>query len=158
FGSAVAVSGNTIIVGALNNAVGANTRQGSVYVFTRSGTTWALQQKLNASDGLTSDQFGGAVALVGDTAVIGAKQNNFGATGNGAAWVFTRSGTTWTQQQKLTASDGSSLDAFGNSVTINSNEDTIAIGAPNDDEATAGDRGSVYVFVRSGSSWSQQQR
>ncbi len=69
-----------------------------------------------------------------------------------------RSGTTWSQQQKLIASDGSSLDAFGNSVAISHNADTIAVGAFDDDEAAVTNRGSVYVFVRSGTTWSQQQR
>ena len=95
--------------------MGANSRQGAAYVFVRSGSTWTQQQKLTASDGLTSDQLGGAVALVGNTAVVGARENNFGASRNGKVYVFLRSGTTWSQQQKLTASDGSSLDAFGGS-------------------------------------------
>jgi hypothetical protein len=111
-----------------------------------------------ASDGLVSDQLGGAVALAGDTAVAGAREDNFGANRNGKAYVFVRNGTTWTQQQKLTASDGSTLDAFGNSVAISHHTDTIAVGAVNDDEVTPNDRGSVYVFVRNGTTWSQQQR
>lgn len=158
FGAAVAISGDTIVVGALNHAVGANSRQGAAYVFVRNGSTWTQQQKLTANDGLTSDQLGGSVALVGNTAVVGARENNFGANRNGKVYVFLRSGTTWSQQQKLTASDGSSLDAFGGSVAISNNTDTIAVGAPDVNEAALGDRGSVYVFVRSGTTWSQQQR
>ena len=158
FGTSVAVSGDTILVGAPNHAVGPNSRQGAVYVFVRNGNTWTQQQELNANDGLVSDQLGGAVALVGDTAVAGAREDNFGASRNGKVYVFQRAGTTWTQQQKLTASDGSTLDAFGNSVAINHNTDTIAVGAFNDDELANADRGSVYVFVRNGSTWSQQAR
>ncbi|MDQ3665657.1 MAG: hypothetical protein M3410_03485 [Acidobacteriota bacterium] len=158
FGTSVAVSGETIVVGSPNHAVGANTRQGAAYVFVRSGSTWTFQQKLTASDGLISDQLGGSVALVGNTAVVGARENNFGANRNGKVYVFLRTGTTWSQQQKLTASDGSSLDAFGNSVAISHNADTIAVGAFDDDEPPVGDRGSVYVFVRDGTTWSQQQR
>jgi hypothetical protein len=158
FGTAVAVSGDTILIGALNHAVGANSRQGAAYVFVRSGSTWTQQQKLTASDGLTSDQLGGAVALVGNTAVVGARENNFGANRNGKVYVFLRSGTTWSEQQKLTASDGSALDAFGGSVAISHNVDTIAVGAPDDNEGPVGDRGSVYVFVLSGTTWAQQQR
>ena len=158
FGTSVAISGDTILVGAPNHTVGANTRQGAVYVFVRNGSTWTQQQELNANDGLVSDQLGGAVALAGDTAVAGAREDNFGANRNGKAYVFVRNGTTWSQQQKLTASDGSALDAFGNSLAINHNTDTIAVGALNDDEVTPNDRGSVYVFVRNGTTWSQQQR
>ena len=158
FGTSVAVSGDTILVGAPNHTVGPNSRQGAVYVFVRNGATWTQQQELTASDGLVSDQLGGAVALAGDTAVAGAREDNFGANRNGKAYVFVRNGTTWTQQQKLTASDGSTLDAFGNSVAINHHSDTIAVGAVNDDEVTPNDRGSVYVFVRNGTTWSQQQR
>ena len=158
FGTSVAISGDTILVGAPNHTVGPNSRQGAVYVFVRNGATWTQQQELTASDGLVSDQLGGAVALAGDTAVAGAREDNFGASRNGKAYVFVRNGTTWTQQQKLTASDGSTLDAFGNSVAISHHTDTIAVGAVNDDEVTPNDRGSVYVFVRNGTTWSQQQR
>lgn len=158
FGTSVAVSGGTILVGAPNHTVGSNSRQGAVYVFVRDGSGWTQKQELTASDGLVSDQLGGAVALAGDTAVAGAREDNFGANRNGKAYVFTRNGTTWSQQQKLIASDGSALDGFGNSVAINYNTDTIAIGAVNDDEATLNDRGSVYVFARNGTTWSQQQR
>jgi len=158
FGTSVAVSGETIVVGAPNHAVGANTRQGAAYVFVRSGSTWTFQQKLTANDGLTSDQLGGAVTLTGNTAVIGAREDNFGANRNGKAYVFLRSGTTWSQQQKLTASDGSALDAFGSAVAISHNTNTIAVGAFEDDEAGVSGRGSVYVFERSGATWNQQQR
>ncbi|PYS68134.1 MAG: hypothetical protein DMF69_21055 [Acidobacteria bacterium] len=158
FGTAVTISGNTIIVGAINHAVGGNSRQGAAYVFVRSGSNWTEQQKLTAGDGLMSDQLGGAVDLVGNTAVVGARENNFGANRNGKVYVFLRSGTTWTQQQKLTAASGSPLDAFGNSVAISPSADTIAVGALNDEENQISDRGSAYVFVLNGSTWSEQQR
>jgi hypothetical protein len=158
FGTSVSVSGETIVVGSPNHAVGANTRQGAAYVFVRSGSTWTLQQKLTANDGLTSDLLGSAVALTGNTAVIGAREDNFGANRNGKAYVFLRSGTVWSQQQKLTASDGSALDGFGNAVAISHNTNTIAVAAMQDDEAGVSGRGSVYVFERSGATWTQQQR
>lgn len=158
FGTAVTISGNTIIVGAVNHAVGGNSRQGAAYVFVRNGSNWTEQRKLTASDGLTSDQLGGAVDLVGNTAVIGARENNFGANRNGKVYVFLRSGTTWTQQQKLTAAGGSQLDAFGNSVALSPSGDTIVVGAFNDEENQISDRGSAYVFVLNGSTWFEQQR
>ncbi len=114
FGAAVALSGDTLAVGAPNNTIGANSNQGSVYVFTRSGTAWTLQQKLTANDGAAGDEFGFAVALSDDTLVVGAYRDAIGGNANqGSAYVFTRSGTAWTLQEKLTANDGAAVDHFG---------------------------------------------
>lgn len=158
FGTSVAISGNTVMVGSWMDTVGPNSRQGSVYVFTRNGTTWTQQQKLTASDGIANDQLGASIAMTGTTMVVGGLQNNFGASRNGVAYVFTLNGATWVQQQKLVAADGSPLDAFGNSVAISSTSDTIAVGAFRDDEGPATDRGAVYVFALVGGVWSQQQK
>ena len=90
FGYSVALDGDTALVGAARDDVGANTDQGSAYVFTRSGTTWRLQQKLTASDGAASDQFGSSVALSGDTALVGAYYDDVGAnTNQGSAYFYT---------------------------------------------------------------------
>jgi Calx-beta domain/FG-GAP repeat/Domain of unknown function (DUF4214) len=160
FGSAVAIKGNTVLIGAWLAKIGSSTSQGAVYVFTRSGTTWTQQQKLTAGDGLSGDQFGGAIGLTNDSAVIGARQDlgcNGCNVGPGKAYVFVRSGSIWSQQQKLTASDGLNTDAFGSAVAID--RDTVAVGAYHNDESpTTSDRGAVYVFVRSGTTWSQQQK
>ena len=92
-------------------------------------TTFSQQAKLTASDGDNNDFFGISVAIDGDTAVAGAPLDNNGDLSNqGAAYVFTRSGTTWTEQQKLTASDGKANDLFGTSVAIDG--DTVVAGAP----------------------------
>jgi hypothetical protein len=147
FGVSTALSQDTLVVG----ATGSNSYsfQGAAYVFARSGTIWTQQQKLMASDGTDSDFFGSSVAISGDTLVVGAYNANFGSNeGQGSAYVFVRSGTTWTQQQKLTASNGMAYNYFGASVAISG--DTLAIGAP---LANTG----VYVFVRSGSTWNLQQ-
>jgi hypothetical protein len=153
FGYSVALDGDTALVGAARDDVGANTDQGSAYVFTRSGTTWRLQQKLTASDGAASDQFGSSVALSGDTALVGAYYDDVGANANqGSAYVFTRTGTTWSQQQQLTASDGAANDYFGSSVALSG--DTALVGASYD----AVGQGSAYVFTRTGTTWSQQQK
>jgi uncharacterized repeat protein (TIGR01451 family) len=149
FGSAVAVSGDTAVIGAWNKTIGSNNNEGAAYVFTRSGITWSQQQKLTASDGVAGDEFGISVAISGDTAVIGA---NGKASDQGAAYIFTRSGTTWSQQQKLTASDGTANDAFGYSVAISGG--TAVIGA----HGKASYQGAAYVFTRSGTTWSQQQK
>jgi len=157
FGVSVALSGDTALVGARGDDVGANSDQGSAYVFTRSGTTWSLQQKLTASDGAAGDFFGYSVALAGDTALVGAYLDDVGANGNqGSAYVFTRSGTTWTQQGKLTASDGAVDDAFGYSVALSG--DAALVGATGDDVGANSDLGAAYVFTRSGTTWSLQQK
>jgi hypothetical protein len=156
FGSAVAIKGATILVGAWNN----NSSRGATYVFTRSGTIWTQQTKLTASDTVAGDQFGAAIALTADIAVIGSRQDlGCGActVGPGAAYVFVGFGSTWSQQQKLTAGDGANTDAFGSAVAID--RDTIAVGAyHNDQSPTVPDRGAVYVFVWNGTTWLQQQK
>jgi hypothetical protein len=156
FGNSVAISGDTVLVGAIFADPGGNSEQGAAYVFTRSGSTWTQQQKLTASDGAQGDHFS-VVAISGDTAVVGAYLHDIdGNQQQGAAYVFTRSGATWTQQQKLTASDGAVVDFFASSVAISG--DTIVIGADYDDIGGNADQGSVYVFTRSGATWTQQEK
>ena len=161
FGRSVAISsdGNTVIVGASEDDV-SYADQGSAYIFTRSGVTWSQQQKLAASDGYSSDQFGYSVSLSGDgnTALVGAHQNDPGGVGNaGSAYIFTRSGSTWSQQQKITASDAASADYFGVSVAISSDGTTAIVGAYGNDDGGSSS-GSAYIFTRSGSTWSEQQK
>jgi hypothetical protein len=157
FGKSVAISGDYAVIGANLDDVGANTSQGSAYVFVRSGTSWTQQAKLTASDGAANEEFGNSVSLSGNYAVIGAYGDVIGANGSqGSAYIFHRSGTTWTQQAKLTASDGASADWFGYSVAISG--DYVIIGAYGDDEGTNTEQGSAYVYIRSGTSWSQQAK
>lgn len=161
FGEEIALSGNTLVVGLRGDTIGGNGSQGSVYVFTRSGNVWTEQQKLTAADGASGDQLGGEVSIDGDTLIAGA-QNHAGTVGTdqGAAYVFTRSGVTWTQQQKLTVTDGYGDDHFGEHVGING--DTVVIGVPDADIGPPPTpnigQGSAYVFVRSSGVWSQQQK
>ena len=146
FGVSVALSGDTALVGAPSDQVGVNADQGSAYVFVRSGTIWAEQQKLTASDGAADDLFGIAVTLSGDTALVGAHSDDVGANANqGSAYVFVRSGATWTQQQKLVASDGAYVDQFGVSVALSG--DTALVGAHSDDVGANANQGSAYVFT-----------
>jgi hypothetical protein len=145
FGTSVALSGTTALIG----APAKNSNTGAAYVFARSGTTWAQQAKLTASDAAAGDLFGTSVALSGTTALISARGKN---SSTGAAYVFVRSGTTWAQQAKLTASDGVAGDLFGGAVALSG---TMAlIGAPFQNSNT----GAVYAFVRSGLTWTQQSR
>jgi len=154
FGSSVALDGDSALAGAVTDDVGANVNQGSAYVFVRSGTTWSQQAKLTAAEGAAYIQFGGSVALDGDTALIGARQDVVDGNSQGSAYVFTRSGSTWSQQAHLTAADGTADDWFGDSVALVG--DTALIGASHDDVGANWNQGSAYVFTRSESTWTQQ--
>ena len=143
FGRSVDVDGDTVVVGARYDDDGTN--NGSVYIFTRSGTTWSQQSKLVAEDGADGDRFGNSVAVDGDTIVVGASGNdNENGKDSGSAYVFTRTGTTWTQQAKLLPKDGAAGDDFGKSVAIHGG--TIVVGAMYDDNENGADSGSAYVF------------
>jgi hypothetical protein len=157
FGWAVALDGDTAIVGAYNGPGAASPDQGAVYVFVRSGTTWTQQARLNSSDGVAAGLFGTAVALDGDTALVGAFDYRVSPTlAPGAAYVFVRNGATWTQQARLTASDGADGDRFGEAVALDG--DTALIGAPADDVGANANQGSAYVFTRNGALWGARQK
>jgi FG-GAP repeat len=160
FGTAVALSadGNTALIGAYNHTVGGNSGQGTAYVFTNSGGTWSQQAELTASDGAMTDWFGYSVALSGDgnTALIGADNKTIGSNSDqGAAYVFTNSGGTWTQSTKLTASDGAASDYFGGSVSLNSDGSVALIGAYGKTVGSNSGQGMAYAFALSGSTWTQ---
>lgn len=150
FGTSVAVSadGNTALVGGWQDG-----GTGAAWVFTRTGSTWTQQgPKLTPDDATRGAQFGVSVALSadGNTALIGGQSDGNSA---GAAWAFTRSGSTWTQQgPKLTASDEAGQGNFGTSVSLSGDGNTALIGGPGDDNYL----GAAWVFTRSGSTWTQQ--
>ena len=165
FGISVAVDRNTILVGAhqndadTNNA-DTNSNEGAAYIFTKFGDVWGNAPasgslrvetaKLIASDAAADDEFGISVAVDGNTAVIGARQND---AGNGTAYVFTKVSGVWSQKAKLTASDGAADDEFGYSVAVDG--DTVVVGAYQDDD-NGNLSGSAYVFTRdSTKEWSQ---
>jgi len=156
FGWSVAIAGDTIVVGATGDDADNGQDSGSVYVFTRTGTTWTQQAKLTASDGAAYDYFGWSVAIAGDTIVVGASLDNENGIDSGSAYVFTRTGTTWTEQAKLMASDGDSFDEFGFSVAIAG--DTIAVGAIFGDNDNGSNSGSASVYMRTGTTWTQQAK
>lgn len=157
FGVSVAISGDSAIVGAYFDDIGANTNQGSACVFVRSGTTWTQQQKLTASENAAGFGLGISVALEGNTAIVGKTTGiPLMVTIEGAAYVFVRNGTAWTQQQKLTANDGATNTVFGQSVAVWGN--TAVIGAQGENVGANSDQGAVHVFVRSGTTWVKQQR
>ena len=147
FGYSVAIAGDTAVVGTINGE--------AAYVFVRTGTTWSQQAKLTASDGTAGDGFGRPVAIVGDRVIVGSLRDDDGGTDSGSAYVFERTGSTWTQQAKLTAGDAAASDLFG--VTVDLGEDRAIVGAHFDDDAGA-NSGSAYVFEYSGATWSQQAK
>jgi len=160
FGYTVALSGdgNTALIGGWLD----DGWKGAVWVFTRSGSTWAQQgEKLTPNDEDGEGMFGTNVTLSadGNTALIGGwnDDSEFGGnldySGKGAAWIFTRSGSTWAQQgPKLTPDDETGNGKFGTIVALSATGDTALIGAWNDDHS----KGAAWVFTRSGSAWTQQ--
>jgi len=145
FGCSVSLDGERVLIGAF----GDESYMGSAYIFKRTGTSWYFEAKLQDYYGDPSDIFGWFVSLKGDYALIGSP----GDDGyKGSAYIFQRSGSSWTQQYKLTASDGTSGDRFGRSVSLYG--DYALIGAWYDDNW----KGSAYVFKRSGQYWYQEDK
>lgn len=163
FGFALALSrdGDTALVGSPNRSDGELVANGAAYVLTRSGNVWTEQQKLNASDLDSSANFGFSVALSrdGNTALIGAHRKLTSPIfSHGAAYVFTRTGTTWTEQQKLDLADKATDDFFGQSVALSGDGNTALIGARNKSESPNSRNGVTYVYTRSNGTWTQQQK
>jgi hypothetical protein len=141
FGSVVAISGGTAVVGAYQHTVGSNPAQGAAYVFVQSGTTWSQQAELTASNGVAYDGFGNSLAFEGRTVVVGGPY-----VGPGAAYVFLRSGGEWNQRAELMAADGEPGDWFGYSVAFDGRK--IAVGAMDHTVNSNPDQGAAYVFSR----------
>lgn len=149
FASAVAIDGDTLVVGAPLHTSTAGTSQGAVYVFTRSGTTWTQQAKLIPNDAAAFAEFGTSVDIDGDTVIAGAPGDV-----RRAAYIFVRSGSTWTQQGKLIAGKGAPAMGFGRRVAVSG--DAAVVGAPLHDGPAGADQGAAYVYHRSGSAWIAQ--
>ena len=145
FGEAVAISGDTIVVGAPFDGPEGESR-GAAYVYTRKGNAWSLQTRLTPSDPAPNQLFGDAVAIDGDTIVVGAFLDSVAAPNAGAAYVFERASKTWTQRAKLTASDASEFAFFGAALAIEGKN--IVVGSPI--------AGTAYVFAPRGQTWVQQ--
>jgi len=157
FGYSVSVDGDTALVGVRAENRDGITNAGSAYVFVRTNGVWSQQQKLTADDAEDFDEFGFAVSVDGDTALIGAwTENRDGLSNVGSAYVFTRSNGVWSQQQKLTADDAAGGDLFGTAVSVDGN--TALVGARAEDPNGIDRAGSAYVFVRTNGVWSQQQK
>ena len=192
FGWSVAISGDTVAVGAYDepsSSTGINSSPnelapgaGAAYVFARSGGVWTQQAYLKPAAVGTSqanDHFGAAIAVNGDTVVVGAFQEDSSSTGinstpneaaggAGAAYVYVRNGAVWSQQAYLKPAavgpQGQAGHLFGTSVAVSG--DTVAVGANHESSSTlgidstpnegAGSSGAVYVFTRNAGAWSQQ--
>jgi ELWxxDGT repeat protein len=151
FGAAVDLIGDIAVVGAPGDD-DAGFSSGSAYIFVRDGDSWSQQAKLTASDAAQDDNFGTAVAIDDDIALIGALRNQDAGFGTGSAYVFARENGVWGQQAKLLASDATSGSAFGNAVALDAG--TALIGAFGDEEA----RGAAYVFTENSGTWSEQAK
>ena len=153
FGTSVAISGTTAVVGAAFEDINGNEDQGAVYVYTWNGLDWVQQgSPLTASNGAAGDNFGISVAVDGDTLAVGAWSANLGETNAGAVYIFTRNGTTWTPQAELTA--GEAGDGFGRAVALDA--DTVAIGAPFTKIGGNNNQGAAYLYSWNGMDWVQQ--
>lgn len=155
FGSAVAVSGDRVLVGAPeHDSVAAEA--GAAYIYENVGGTW-VEQLLTASDGAAMDAFGLSVAIDGDLAVIGAPADTPFGFNSGSAYVFERIGGTWTEVQKLTASNGILGDLYGISVSIEG--DRIIVGAcqVSSFQFFGFGNGRIFVYERSGGTFQETQ-
>ncbi len=165
FGTSAALSsdGNTALIGAFNKMVNGRFGEGAAYVFVRSGTTWTQQARLTSSDGAEGDRFGRrqvGLSSDGTTALIGAYGKDIGGNEDqGAAYVFTRSGSTWTETAQLLASDGAEGDKFGAAVQLDDAGTVALVSASYKTfEVNQPAQGAAYVFVRDGAAWVEQAR
>lgn len=167
FGWSMAVDGDTALIGARGNG-DSSSFPGAAYVFVRGESGWAQTQKLTAADGVGGDEFGYSVAVLGDTALIGARgKNEMGLLMTGAAYLFARDAAgQWTQQQKLIAGDGMTGDEFGYSAALAENMAFVgarfAVEEDPEDLATAAHPGAVYVYELKtepeGAVWEETQK
>lgn len=151
FGSAVRLDGDTAIISAPGDDVGVFPDVGSAYIWVYNGTGWTQQEKLTVSSGETADWVGSEVDVSGDFAVVGASGDDDAGDEAGAAYIFQRIGTNWTEQTKLIASDTQAGDHFGESVAISGNR--IVIGAADNVRSNGFWSGAAYVFVNDGTGW-----
>lgn len=158
FGLAVALSGDTALVGAPADDTALGLNGGSACVYVRSGAEWSREARLTARDAASGDRFGHSVAISDDIALVGAPLAHPSPMQGsmGSAYVFTRSGSLWSQEAKLTVNDAAVGDQFGHAVAISSN--LALVGAPQRDAAAVTNSGSAYVFARAGTGWSQQAK
>lgn len=159
FSSALAMSedGTRVVVGAYGDA----TNRGAAYVFLRTGTSWTQEAKLVAADGIAQDYFGVSVTMSGDGSrvVVGAYGADPSSVVNaGAAYSYTRTGSTWSQEAKLLAVDKAANDLFGYSVAMSIDGSRVVVGATSATMSGTALAGAVYVFSRNGTVWTQEAK
>lgn len=177
FGASLAVSGDTVVVGAPGEDSSASgvdgdpfdnseAQSGAVYVFVREAAGWSQQAYLKASNTESNDSFGWSLALSGETLVVGARHEDSAASGvggdqsdnssedSGAVYVFVRNGSSWSQQAYLKASNTKKSAYFGDSVAVSG--DTVVVGGFGGDGEFGYLAGTAYAFGRSGVTWAQE--
>ena len=156
-GNSISISDDGAYVVAGANGDASNT--GAAYVFARTGTTWAQQQKILPSDSEAGAQFGFSCGISGDATrlVVGAYYDDAtGGAGSGAAYVFTRSGTSWAQESKLVAAASQAGEGAGNSVAIDRNGTRIVVGAYWRTVSSLTLAGAAFVWKRTGTTWAEE--
>jgi len=153
FGGAIAIDGDTAIIGADGATIGANAEQGAAYVFRNTGGTWAQVAKIVVADGTAQDHFGNSVALSSRGALVGAYAAKVNDARRGAVYLFNESGSAWTQTQKLRSPDGRPSDGFGWQVAFS--DDSIIVSAQ---LANADFPGALYFFKSVDGAWVQRQK
>jgi len=154
FGFGIAVTEDFIVVGARGEDTYA-TDSGSAYVYLHDGASWIETARLKASDAEQGAGLGGAVAASGNLIALSARGDDTHGNSSGAVYVFRFQSGEWTEEAKITASDGDEYDRFGNALALC--DDTLVVGAYHDDE-NGDNSGSVYVFGHDGQNWVQQQK
>ncbi len=145
FGIASGVSGNAVIAGARYHAVGTNTDAGSAYIFRYNGSVWSQEAELTAPDNAPSDYFGYSVSISGTVAAVGALGDDVGLNADsGSAYIFRFDGSSWSEEDKLTASDGAGGDNMGRSISTDG--DATVVGTYRADIGGNADQGAAYVF------------
>lgn len=152
FGQSVAIDGDTAVIGARGATTSAGTNRGAAYVYVRTPSGWQYEATLAADDGQSGDWFGNVVAIEGDTVVVSAPNADARATDSGAAYVFTRTGTAWTQRTKLVPSDSAANDYCGGALAVSGPMVFVGSGRHN------GWRGAVWLFTESDGSWAETRK
>jgi hypothetical protein len=154
FGQSIALTENFLVIGApRSDALGNDA--GAAYIYNRENGSFRYQTKITARDGAAGDLFGISVAADGNTILVGADLHDEKAENAGAVYVYVLEKNKWKQEAKLMASDGGETDIFGVRVALSGN--TALVSARRDDTEELGiDAGSAYIFVRDGSTWTQQ--
>ena len=143
------------IVGAPNNSDRGN-NAGAVFIYAPSRDTWKQQAKLTAADAAAANNFGHAVSIDGNTAVVGSPKSDDAGKNSGAAYIFVREGARWEQQAKLLPNDLVGSDAFGEDVFVSGR--TVVVGAPQHSHSGLRFPGAAYVFDRVGTNWVQKAK